>query len=486
MYFRMLYDDKLAQASYLIGCQATGEAIVIDPERDVDRYINLAEKEKLRITAITETHIHADFLSGARELAERTGAKLYLSDEGDADWKYQWLNKKLGGGSYNYQLLKHGDSFKIGNIELEVVHTPGHTPEHVCFMVTDHGGGATEPMGIATGDFVFVGDVGRPDLLETAAGLAGVKEKSARVLFDSLQQFKQLPDYLQLWPGHGAGSACGKALGAVPQSTVGYEKRFNMAVNEASEEERFVQTILYGQPEPPLYFARMKKENKEGPKILGKLPSPKPVGIETLKNALREKAAVLDTREFLQFAKGHLPGALHVPLESNFPTVAGSYVDAGQPIYLIVEDTRVKETVIDLIRVGLDNVVGYATPADLAEYAAQGGKLETTRYLHINDLKMQPLEKNALILDVRRADEFDAGHVPDAKNIAHTRLLTRLNELPKDRPIYVHCRTDNRSAYAVGLLQSRGFNAVMMHGGINAWQESGGEVVVESPALVGV
>lgn len=486
MYFRMLYDEKLAQASYLIGCQATGEAIVIDPERDVDRYINLAEKEKLRITAITETHIHADFLSGARELAERTGAKLYLSDEGDADWKYQWLNKKQGGGSYNHRLLKHGDSFKIGNIELEVVHTPGHTPEHVCFMVTDHGGGATEPMGIATGDFVFVGDVGRPDLLETAAGFAGAKEKSARVLFDSLQQFKQLPDYLQLWPGHGAGSACGKALGAVPQSTVGYEKRFNMAVNEASEEERFVQTILYGQPEPPLYFARMKKENKEGPKILGKLPSPKPVGIETLKNALRENAALLDTREWKQFAEGHLPGALHAPLESNFPTVAGSYVGADQPIYLIVEDTRVKETVIDLIRVGLDNVVGYATPADLAEYAAEGGKLETSRYLHITELTQKPLEADALILDVRRADEFDAGHMPEAKNIAHTRLLTRLNELPKDRPIYVHCRTDNRSAYAVGLLQSRGFTAVMMHGGINAWQEAGGEVVVESPALVGV
>ncbi|MCB0294386.1 MAG: MBL fold metallo-hydrolase, partial [Calditrichaeota bacterium] len=173
MFFRMLYDDKLAQAAYVIGCQRTGEAVVIDPQRDVDRYINLAEKEELKITAVTETHIHADFLSGARELAERTGAKLYLSDEGDADWKYQWLHQKQGGGSYHHQLLKDNDSFMIGNIELKVLHTPGHTPEHISFMVTDHGGGATEPMGIATGDFVFVGDVGRPDLLETAAGQAG-------------------------------------------------------------------------------------------------------------------------------------------------------------------------------------------------------------------------------------------------------------------------------------------------------------------------
>ncbi len=274
MFFRMLYDDKLAQASYIIGCQAVGEALIIDPQRDVDRYIQACVKEGLEITAVAETHIHADFLSGARELAEKTGATVYLSDEGDADWKYLWQDKKTGGGSYDHLLVLDGDIFRVGNIEIEVIHTPGHTPEHICFLITDKGGGASEPMGIASGDFVFVGDVGRPDLLETAAGVAGVKETSARVLRQSLLEFQKLPDFLQLWPGHGAGSACGKTLGAVPQSTVGYEKRFNPAVNAAVDEERFVRFILYGQPEPPLYFARMKKENKEGPAILGRFLNP--------------------------------------------------------------------------------------------------------------------------------------------------------------------------------------------------------------------
>jgi hydroxyacylglutathione hydrolase len=207
MLFRVIYDPSLAQAAYLIGCQRTGEAIVVDPERDVDRYERLAASEGLRITAVAETHIHADFVSGSRELAEK-GAKVFVSDEGDADWKYQWLDRRSTGGAYDHQLLKDGDTFMVGHIEFRAVHTPGHTPEHLCFKVTDRGSGADEPMGVITGDFLFVGDLGRPDLLESAAGMAGKADPSA----------------------HGAGSACGKALGAVPQTTVGYERRFNPAL----------------------------------------------------------------------------------------------------------------------------------------------------------------------------------------------------------------------------------------------------------------
>ncbi|NUM77910.1 MBL fold metallo-hydrolase, partial [candidate division KSB1 bacterium] len=319
MLFRMLYDDKLAQASYLIGCQRTGEALVIDPERDVERYVEAAAREGMKITAIAETHIHADYLSGARELAERTGARLYVSDEGDENWKYRWLDKKQSGGSYDHKLLKDGDKFKVGNIEIKAVHTPGHTPEHMSFMVTDLGGGANEPMGIATGDFVFVGDVGRPDLLESAAGHAGAKEPAARTLYQTIQRFKGMPDYLQLWPGHGAGSACGKALGAVPQSTVGYEKRFNAAIADANDEKKFVHTILEGQPEPPLYFARMKRENKEGPAVLGKLPAPKPLDVKALKKLVSEKAIIVDTRPWPQFRESHVEGALWAPLSNYFP-----------------------------------------------------------------------------------------------------------------------------------------------------------------------
>jgi len=477
MLFRMLYDDKLAQAAYLIGCQRTGEALVIDPQRDVERYIAAAAKEGMKITAITETHIHADFLSGSRELAERTDGRLYLSDEGDADWKYQWLHKKRGGGNYNHQLVKHGNKFKVGNIQLEVLHTPGHTPEHICFMVTDLGGGANEPMGIATGDFVFVGDVGRPDLLETAAGQAGAKETSARTLYQSLQSFKNLSDYLQLWPGHGAGSACGKALGAVPQSTVGYEKRFNASINAATEEKRFVESILYGRPEPPLYFARMKRDNKEGPALLGDMPAPQPLNSDALKTLVKNQATILDTRSWAQFVEGHVPGALFAPLDNSFPTVAGSYVEAGVPIYLIVEDSRVNEAVTDLIRIGLDNVAGYATPQALAEYAAIGGELRQAKTLDIKKLLHQNLSGSKLILDVRRADEFEAGHLAGARNIAHTRLLARLQEVPKDRPLLVHCRTSNRSAYASALLERNGYDVTMLHDGFAAWAEAGGEIV---------
>jgi hydroxyacylglutathione hydrolase len=224
MLLRYFYDQKLAQASYFVGCQATGEALVIDPARHVEPYLATAEAEGMRLVAAAETHIHADFVSGARELAERTGATLYLSDAGDQDWKYLYADQ------YRHVPLRDGDTFCVGNIHFEVWHTPGHTPEHISFLMTDTAG-ANRPMGLFSGDFVFAGDVGRPDLLEKAAGIANTAETGARQMFHSLQRFKGLPDYLQLWPGHGAGSACGKALGAIPSSTIGYEKLFNWALS---------------------------------------------------------------------------------------------------------------------------------------------------------------------------------------------------------------------------------------------------------------
>ncbi len=478
MLFRMLYDHKLAQAAYLIGCQRTGEAIIIDPERDVDRYIEEVQRNGLKITAITETHIHADFLSGVRELAECTGARLYLSAEGGPDWQYQWLNKKQSGGSYDHRLLKDGDTFKVGNIKFQAVHTPGHTPEHLIYLVTDLGGGASEPMGLASGDFIFVGDVGRPDLLETAAGQMGTKEVSAQLLYKSIQRFKELPDYLQVWPGHGAGSACGKDLDAVPQSTVGYERRFNPALGMFANESIFVESILYGQPEPPYYFARMKRDNRDGPAILGQFPKPEPVTAEAIKRILKKSVALLDTRPWAEFSAGHLPGALYTPLNTAFPTVAGSYVEPGIPVYLILEKNRVNEAVTDLIRIGLDEVAGYITPSSLKAFAKSSGKkLVQTESMPMTDLKNYRLDSNTVILDVRRADEFDEGHLRGAINIAHTRLLPRLTEIPKNKRLLVHCLSGNRSAYSVAMLQSHGFEAVQMEGGYQAWQRTNGEIV---------
>ncbi|MCK6482852.1 MAG: MBL fold metallo-hydrolase [Phycisphaerae bacterium] len=512
MFFRMIYDDALAQAAYLIGCQKTGEAIVIDPQRDVDRYIDIARANGLRIAAAAETHIHADFLSGTRELAEQTGATAYLSGEGGPDWSYAWLDKKSGGGSYPHRLLHDGDTFRVGGIEFRVLHAPGHTPEHICFAVTDHGGGATEPMGVVTGDFVFVGDLGRPDLLESAAGVAGVKEDAARTLHRSTRKFLELPDHWQVWPGHGAGSACGKALGAVPQSTVGYEKRFNEAIRAACDEAGFVRSILTGQPEPPLYFARMKRENKLGPAVLGGLPRPAPIGVDELISLAAQSparaspaawrfdaatadaesggVALIDTRGWAQFRAGHVPGALFFPVNSSFPTDAGSMIHAGEDIYLIIRPAELETAVRMLIRVGLDRVRGWFDVARLDEYRAAGGPWTATTEISVEQarawLSGEPpnvasragaaVGAKPFVLDVRRASEFAEGRIAGAVNIAHTRLAAQIEQVPRDRPLLVNCRSGARSARACAFLQRLGYAPINLAGGMLAWSESGAAV----------
>lgn len=470
MLFRLLYDDKLAQAAYLIGCQKTGEAIVIDPERDVDRYLAAAKAQGLRITAVAETHIHADFLSGARELAETAGCLLLLSGEGGTDWSYRWLDQKTGGGTYKHRLLRDGDTFSVGNIEFRVLHTPGHTPEHICFAVTDRGGGAGEPMGIATGDFVFVGDVGRPDLLETAAGLRGVKETAARQLAESARKFNRLPDFLQVWPAHGAGSACGKALGAVPQSTVGYEKRFNPALRLAADESAFVHYVLEGQPEPPLYFGRMKVLNRDGPPVLGQLPMPRELAPSDLAALEPGRTAIVDTRPWPEFKAGHLRGALFVPLAA-LTEVAGSYVRPDEDIVLIIDPARVSEAVRCCVRIGLDRLVGFASPATLA--AVPADRRVSSAEIDVTALRERMRSQDALVLDVRRAAEHAAGRIAGTLNIAHTRLAERIAEVPRERPILVHCLAGGRSAYATAMLERLGYNVTNVAGGYRAWVAAG-------------
>ncbi len=472
MFMRMVYDEKLAQAAYLIGCQAAGEAIVFDPERDADRYIDLARAEGLRITAVAETHIHADFLSGARELAERTGAMVYAPGEGVPEWSYRWLGSKSGGGSYQHRLLRDGDVFRIGSVEFHVLHTPGHTPEHACYLVTDRGGGATEPMGIITGDFVFVGDVGRPDLLESAAGQMGAAEPAARQLFRSARRFVELPEYVQVWPAHGAGSACGKALGAVPQSTVGYEKRFNAALNAARDERGFVDFVLSGQPEPPAYFARMKRLNRDGPPVLGGVPRPRGMTAGELKSLDTRRVALIDTRTWKQFMAGHVPGSLYLPLNASFSTDAGSFIRPEEEMVLIVEQARLDEAVRALIRVGLDRVAGWIEPAALETFRAEGGRLD--RAAEVDAAEAARLRQGgALALDVRRATEFAAGHVPGARNIAHTRLIERAGEVPRSGTVLVNCQSGGRSARACAFLRREGYDAVNVGGGFKAWELAG-------------
>ncbi len=475
MFLERIYDNKLAQAAYIIGCQKTGAAIVIDPERDIDRYLQIAEDNGLRITAVTETHIHADFLSGAREIAEKTGATLYLSGEGGEEWKYNWLDKKSGGGYYEHQIIFDGDSISVGNVEIKAVHTPGHTPEHLSFMVTDHGAGVDDPIGLVTGDFVFVGDVGRPDLLESAAGQEGAAEPAAHELWDSLRWFDRLDDYLQVWPGHGAGSACGKSLGAIPTTTVGYEKRFNKAlVSSRNDSRSFTKSILDGQPDAPFYFARMKTENREGPALLGDLPTPQSAAAVTVVGKLKSgEAVLLDTRPWAEYRKGHIQGAFHIPFDKSFPTLAGSYVRPEQNIYLIIDQENVEEATRNLVRVGLDKVAGYLTPQEAATYILANGDMKSEILATTTEgLSATLREKNVTVLDVRGEADYRVGHVRGALQLAHTRLLAGLKNLPEET-LYVHCQTGVRSAAAAGFLQAKGKSVIYVSGRFNDFAGAG-------------
>lgn len=484
MLLRMLYDDNLAQASYLVGCQATGEALVIDANREIDQYLNLAEREGLQITAVTETHIHADFVSGSRELAARTGARLYLSDEGDENWKYQFADDA------GATLVHDGDVFWIGNVRLQVMHTPGHTPEHISFILTDTAS-ADQPMGVFTGDFVFVGDVGRPDLLETAAGYEGTMEVGARTLFSSLTRFKELPDFLQIWPGHGSGSACGKALGAVPQSTLGYERLFNWGLT-TNDEDTFVQMVLEGQPEPPLYFKEMKRINKEGPAFISELAQPVLLGVERLVKEIERDTPIVDLRPGVEFAGGHVPGTINIPYSNSFVTWAGWLLPYDRPFGIIVDDLHVTEVVNDLRTIGLDSVAGHWHPDVVAAWvnAGDGHELQTANlaslgeveHLRVDDVEQFARGGEITLLDVRGASEFAAGHIPGAINIPVGYLPRDINDLPANKPVIVYCQSGMRASIASSVLQNLGrTNIATYMGSFDEWLAAGKPVSTCNP-----
>ena len=467
MLVRRFYDTKLAQASYLIGAMDTGESVVIDANRNIDQYLRAAADEGVRITHVTETHIHADYLSGSRELAAKAGAALLLSDEGGPDWRYTFAP------AFGAVLLKDGDTFDVGSVRIDVMHTPGHTPEHLTFLVTDTQV-ATEPLAAVTGDFIFVGDVGRPDLLERAANVVGTMDAAARTLFHSLQRFKKLPDFIQLWPGHGAGSACGKALGAVPQTTLGYERRFNWAFKTA-DEQTFVDKVLAGQPDPPRYFAEMKRLNKLGPRLLSEVPAPHRLSAARLDSLLTDKALVIDTRSVAEFAAGHVPGTINIALNKTFTTWAGWLVPYTADFYVIVDAAganTLEQARKDLAMIGLDRLAGYFVWDDLA---AARQVMETTTQIDAEELAARLDAREVHVLDVRSDDEWREGHIDGAQHIPLGELRDRMAEVPRDRTVIVHCLGGARSAIATSLLQADGLpHTINFAGGYKAWHAAAG------------
>jgi len=451
MLLKYFYDKALAQASYLVGCAATGEAMVVDAARDIQQYLDAAEAEGLRITHVTETHIHADYVSGSRELGAATGATLYLSDEGDENWKYRFVDDG------NVVLVKDGDSFMVGNVKVEVLHTPGHTPEHISIMITDTAA-ADQPIGVFTGDFLFVGDVGRPDLLEEAAGIMGTKEPGARKMFETIARFKDLPDYLQIWPAHGAGSACGKALGAIPSTTLGYEKLFNPAFQYDNEDE-FVAWLLDGQPEAPFYFAQMKKVNNEGPALVRDMAELTKLDRASLDAVIESGSLVIDLRAKEDYAKAYIPNTINIPMTSDgYVNYVGWFVRYDEPVYVIVPEGADAEAVMTTLRsIGVDNLSCYFAAEDVIDENTRSA-VEVTAAELANRMQANGL----IVVDVRGKTEYDEKHIAGSLNIPLGYLPRQAKDMLKEgHTLVTNCASGYRSAIGASVLRCLGYEDVV-------------------------
>lgn len=472
MIFKQLFEPKLAQYSYLLGSSETNEALIFDPMRDIDRYLELTSEHGLTIVGVVETHLHADFLSGARELVEAVDtATWYTGQSPVGDGVSAWLPDS----GYSYRLMGHGERIALGELSVRAVHTPGHTPEHTSYIIEDGRQTEPAPLGIITGDFVFVGDLGRPDLMDPTGVDTDAQEQAARELYRSLNLFRELPGDLPVLPGHGAGSACGKALSPHPSSTVSRELQWNPSIRAASDESTFIHHILKGQPEPPTYFGRMREWNSNGVPLLNELPQPAELNAAELHTrSLDHQTLFVDARSWPEYQAGHLTNSISAPIDGSFPTITGCYVDPEDEIVLVIPEYRVDEAVRDLVRVGLDKVVGFITPNHLVEYEKSGGMLDNIADIGV--LELQELNKDGKVhvLDVRRREEQEElGYVENAQNVAHTILSRHIENIPRDRPVAVYCKAGVRSTYASAYLKKNGFEVLNVYGGFTAWAGTG-------------
>jgi hydroxyacylglutathione hydrolase len=441
----------LAQYSYVVASQ--GEAVVIDPMRDFERYLAYANEHDLQIRFVAETHIHADFASGASALAIETGAELALSGY-DEDELYRY--------AMPHRRLVDGDEIKVGTVRLRVVHTPGHTPEHLSFLLFDNARDGTVPLAMFTGDFLFVGSLGRPDLLGDDE-----KQRLATELYRSLhQRIAPLPDALQIYPGHGAGSLCGAGISERPDSTLGYERATQRLLR--MEEKTFVKEILMSVPPMPSYYPRMKSLNAKGAPSFRAVDAIRLLSAEELQPYVgREDAIVLDLRRPEAFSGAHIPSAVNIGMGQNLSLWAGWTLNPEKPIILVSESGITNDAVLSLLRVGLDNIVG-SLRKGMSTWIEAG--LDLAQTSQVSTIDVVEHKRDWLILDVRSKQEWNSGHIAGAENMMLGDLQREVNSLPKNRAILTVCGSGYRSTIAASLLQARGLSEVSsMDGGMSAW-----------------
>ena len=470
MIFQQLVNEDSGCLSYLIGCSEAGQAVVVDPGRDrVDEYLRVARKKGLRIAHILETHTHADHISGNRDLAAATRAPIHVHH--------------AAGVVFEHEAVRDGDTLRVGNVELRVAHTPGHTPDSISVLVTDHSRSA-EPWFVLTGDLLFVGSVGRPDLGGATA---------AEDIWDSLRRvLMPLDDLVEIYPAHGAGSSCGKAMSAKAGSTIGFERRFNPAFRY-DDKRAFVDFIMAGIPPKPAAFEKIVAKNRGlAPLVSAK---PRPYSAREAKEALAQGAGVLDLRDSADFGEGHVPGSLNVWIDSpQFAERVAGMAPAGAPLLIIGAPTDVERAVTALSRVGVDEVAGFLQWG-MVEWRSEGFPVETVPQITVHDVA-EWLEqgKDVVVLDVREPSEWEDGHIEPALHLPMFEAVSRRAELPAGRPVAVLCAGGLRSSTVISALQRHGVGALHnVTGGMSAWVKAGYGVTrraappsTKAPASTGV
>ncbi len=444
MYLKRFFVEGLAHASYLFG--ADGEAAVVDPKRDVEDYLEEAKREGLKIVAIFNSHPHADFASGFRELAQRTGAKVYVSQHAPVH--------------YEHVAGKDGARVKIGSLEVELLETPGHSPDSLSFLVRENG----QPTAVFTGDLLFVNDVGRPDLRDADEDPSELAGK----LYDSLhEKILTLPDDVKVYPSHGAGSLCGRAISDAPFSLVGQERKLNWAM-QIKERAEFVRQMIANLPDRPAYFSYDVGVNLEGAEPFSALPPLDEMTEEELQHAVKDDAVVIDVRAPGKFGAGHFPGSLNIGLGSpSFSTWSGFMVPGEKAIALVVGSAEdAKKARLELARIGFDNVLGYIKADALS-------KTEKLPQMSVQQLKASLQNNGPLVLDVRTPTEWKSGHIESARHVPLSTFGKELPELPNDRPIAIICGSGYRSSIATSMLQARGHKVENVAGGMTAYAEVG-------------